>query len=246
MNTQNDRQLPPIVLPDKRQSTGQQDKQIIYTSDHDDDLGLLLRFLIGSLLEGNRQLVNRIAEWETALRQQNHSMPDKFETDLDRARYLLIGLLFEARDAVTHQANRLLTESQKGRNRVRRWLSPLLDNRLMRPITTRLDDQISRLDHRVNRIINRGRAEENLGRQVASKAYTAILDEFLDHLSHNPEVMAMIRQQSVDLAGNVITSVREVSIEADDRLENLVWSFLGRRSRQKTTHNAWKSSTNES
>jgi len=58
-------------------------------------------------------------------------------------------------------------------------------------------------------------------------------DSYVDHLQEHPQaVQALVRGQSVGLAGEVANSVRQRTVSADILLERIVRTVLGRKSRR--------------
>jgi hypothetical protein len=63
---------------------------------------------------------------------------------------------------------------------------------------------------------------------LASRTYGEIIDEFINRLSENPELQALITEQSLGVASEMRDEVRERTVTADNLMEGLVRRVLRR------------------
>lgn len=229
------RDVSPITLPDKRVNgaAGASSKRLAVNQQRgerpnpqvnvtvSEDLVALIRLLIGGTTEATSQILARIRP------------PDTDGTPDDTAlRHLVIGLVFEAQ-ARTEMS--LRTWQRRGRTlaqRLRDGLRQATDNPFLRPLAARIDQAFANVDAEVDRLIQRGKAEEAKGREQARDLADYVIDTLLDYLAHNPEVMQMIQRQSADFAGGILQETRDLTRASDQRLEQIARRLLGRPSRE--------------
>lgn len=242
--------LPPVVLPDKRKdehrrpreaaaprrtpprASGQSDRQD--NQEAFDRYDAVLRFLIGATLEGQREFVNRLETWEQTLRPEvRQKLNAVAASPTERVRYLLIGLAFEGQSSLRETINALVAFTYRGQQQAWAVLDRVMDIPLLKPLKQRMERSSQGAQETIERLIWRGVWEETLGRDVARGALDEIVNEFVDYLTDNPEVNEMIQKQSADLASSVVIGAREISITADEKLEELVRTILRRRPRNQ-------------
>jgi hypothetical protein len=222
--------LPPVVLPDKR---NRQIRSVQYRprpKREDDAFDSLLRLIIGLMLEGRTELDRRLEKWEQDVQRQAYQPA---ENTMEHMRYTVIGLIFEGRDFIESRLNDLEKRANNTQSLLQNVLKPLMNN----PIAQRVQRHIDNLFDNSNRLVRRGQREEYRSRQIAKLAYSDLIDDFLDYLSRNPEVNEMIRKQSADLASSVLSNARDVTISADDKVEAIARALLGRRPRRNLAVN---------
>ncbi|MFN2136804.1 MAG: hypothetical protein ACK2UK_12670, partial [Candidatus Promineifilaceae bacterium] len=102
---------------------------------------------------------------------------------------------------------------------------PLRNFFLFRPITKRVEKRFDQMATRgkssLGRWIDIGRQVEPEGRRLATMTYGEIIDEFIHTLAQNPELKALVAQQSVSLAAGVRDEVRERTVTVDNVVEDL-------------------------
>jgi hypothetical protein len=144
------------------------------------------------------------------------------ESAQDLLRYALIGLAFdtgERLEAGIHTFDRLtrlvgdLSEP---------LFSPIYKSRMLSPFRRNFESLVQRGQDEVDRWIVIGRTEESNSRLLAQTAIIESVDEGVEYFAANPEVQNLVQTQSISLAGELITEVRERSVSADTFLEGLV------------------------
>lgn len=202
----------------------------------------LLRLLVGLTLEGTDELSRRLRDWEAqvALKSASASSPDTTSGDMsegDRLYYALIGMAFAVRQRAEDNVADWFTLSGRAMQHMIDAADTLARNPLLRPFVKPVRDQAEALGQQlqgeVERWIEIGQAEEQRSRAVARVAVPEIVEEVLQELAKNPELQALIQQQSVGLAEEVVDSVREVTVTADAVLEGIVRKVLNRTPRQQ-------------
>jgi hypothetical protein len=102
---------------------------------------------------------------------------------------------------------------------------------MLRPVQKRIQGLSQRINADVDRWIRLGQQEEARSRDLARVAVPDVVDEVLEYLAENPDLRDLIQEQSVGLAGEVVNSMREVTVTADDVLERVVRHVLRRQPR---------------
>ena len=205
----------------------------------------LTRLLVGGAEVGLEELLRLLQVWEaeTARLQAGGASPanpgpdldETQETRLDRLRYAITGWLFEKEAALVHgayhaagpgwRAGRLLRAAARPLN----WSLDLLrGSRLAAPFRRRFESLAALGEREAQRWIALGRREEAHSRLLAKVAFDKTVDEYIEYLTHNPEVKDLVQMQSSGLANEVIEEVRERTVSADTFLEGLARSLLRR------------------
>jgi hypothetical protein len=199
------------------------------------DLRILLRFLIGSAIEGNAEFWRRARLWQAEQERAQHSwvaVPVDEESEADHVRYALLGMFSQALDYGGGVLKSLNRASGGVYASLSRALAPLTGSRLMHPVRDNFDYLAKRGESLVETWIDVGRREERMSRgMVREQAYEDVVDDVLDYLAQKPEVRDLVQQQSVGMAGEVLGEVRERSSDVDAYLEARANAIL-RRSRR--------------
>lgn len=202
----------------------------------------ILRLLVGLTLEGTDELSRRLREWEDRITQEAAPTPPDGSdaetlTDGDRLYYALIGMAFAARQRVENDLMGWLVSPSRAMQGMIDAADQIAQNPLLRPLVKPLKEQAEQLSTQMHGEIERwiaiGQAEEQRSRAIARTAVPEIVDEVLESLADNPELQDLIQQQSVGLAGEVVDSVREVTVTADAVMEGIVRRLLRRRPRNQ-------------
>lgn len=225
--------------PQDRTSTGSQ------TSDFDTSRAVL-RLLVGLTLEGVDELTRRLREWEEKVMQPDDTSPPVEEiraaepaslSEGDRLYYALIGAAFAARERAARDLPAWLAAPGEGVQQVIDTAERLTENPVLRPLVKPVKAQAETVGKQINAEVERwiaiGQAEAGHSRAVARIAVPEIIDEVLESLAENPELQDLIQQQSVGLAGEVVDSMREVTVTADTVVEAVVRRLLGRKPRRQ-------------
>jgi hypothetical protein len=200
-----------------------------------DSLRALTRLLVGGAIEGTSQLTLRLQQYQEDLRREAaESGTDGDDTavvpedELDRLRYAVVGLIFDAQATFRRNVTLWAKIASRSAGVTNRVTEPVANSFLFNPIQRRYDKLVRRGEQRLARWIANGRVEEPLGRQLASRTYGEIIDEFINRLSENPELQALITEQSLGVASEMRDEVRERTVTADNLMEGLVRRVLRR------------------
>lgn len=182
----------------------------------------LIRLVVGGALEGSAELAQRLELLEAYLREEitDQDAPDA-ATQKDLLRYALVGLSFEGPEKVRRGVNRLWHAQKQLAQTAVRTTRPLANSRLLNPLHRRLDQATARGQAEIVRWIERGQLEEPVSRELARLAFTEVVDEFIEHLAENQEVQALVQQQSVGLATEMVGQVRQRTFTADTLVERI-------------------------
>jgi hypothetical protein len=185
---------------------------------------MVMRFLAGGTLEGLDELVRRLRQRQLALNQKlftRMTIEPGEETELERWRYALLGLMAQAPEAIRSR----LSEAEQRANRAgglfSRLTSPVANSWLMRPLQRRYARWAAQTEARVERWIEIGRIEEQMGRELARDVADDLVNELLSYLADKPEVLQLIQQQSLSLTGEVVGRLRQRTAAADDWMDRL-------------------------
>jgi len=202
----------------------------------------ITRLLVGGALAGGDELIKRLHQLEREIEaaeeadraQQGETAvdPTKVDSEHDRTRYALIGLVFEGQNAVRKRIPLMKRIARLGVNSAALAVDVVSDNRVGRGINGRFDQFATRGNSAVNRWIERGRQEESTSRQMSLLLLSDIIDDFIGDLAENEEIGDLVTQQSVGLAGEVIDTVREQTVTADTLVERVARAILRRPPRE--------------
>jgi hypothetical protein len=197
--------------------------------------------LIGSATEGGDQFVRRLREWQSNTNRLGNGIYSESpnESDAERFRYLLIGLLAEAPDVAQSLLSAALDVSDTAYRTLSNFLAPVSNSQAMRPFWRRYNELASRGELVAERWIDKGRRQEQLGRALARQAAKDEKDEafeiVFDKLAQDPEVVReLVTQQSFGMADEVMGQLRSRSASADGRWERRIRKVLGRGSSQSS------------
>ena len=197
-----------------------------------DALRALTSLLVGGAIEGTSQLATRLQKYQEAIRQEAAEFGEEAdvidEDELVRLRYAVVGLIFDAQATFRRNVSlwaKLADRSTRVTNRV---TQPVTNSFLFNPVRRRYEDLIRRGEESLARWIEDGRIEEPPSRQLASRTYVEIVDEFIDRLAQNPQLQAVITKQSISVASDMRDEVRERTVTADNLMEGLVRRILRR------------------
>ena len=198
-------------------------------------LDALVRLLLGSAIEGGDQLARRIKDWDVETDGRGSEiyseLPD--ETDAERLRYALLGVLSKAPDLAQAALSTAVDVSDSAYRLLSNLLSPVTSSRLMRPAQRGYNKLAARGEVQVEAWIDAGRRAEQhsraLARQAAFDGTDEAIDEMVGILAQKPEVRDLVTQQSVGMAQEVMNVVRQRTAAEDTRWERRVRSLLRRR-----------------
>lgn len=211
---------PPKPVPEKVRIT------IEGTPPEADTVRLLASLLLGGAVEGSDQFRRRIRQWQasTASRSGEIYSESPDETDNERLRYALIGLLSKTPELTQGTFSTAMEAADSAYGAVSNWLSPMTNSRLFRPVRRRYDHWASHGATIVERWIDTGRAAEQGSRALVREAAVGGTDEAMNEvigiMAQKPEVRDLITQQSIGFAGQIIATVRVRTAVADTSLES--------------------------
>jgi hypothetical protein len=200
-----------------------------------DSLQALTRLLVGGAIEGTSQLTTRLQKYQEDLRREaaeNSTAGDDSavtsEDELDRLRFALVGLIFDAQSTFRRNVTLWAKIASRSASMTNRVTEPVASSFLFNPIQRRYDKLVRRGEQSLARWIADGRVEEPQSRQLASRTYGEIVDEFINRLSENPELQSLITEQSLGVATEMRDEVRERTVTADNVMEGIVRRILRR------------------
>ncbi|MFN2142777.1 MAG: hypothetical protein ACK2U5_19990, partial [Candidatus Promineifilaceae bacterium] len=201
---------------------------------------LLTAVAVGSVVEGADQLLIRLKQYQQDL-QEAIEEPDEGaeaevdEDELDRLRYATIGLLFETQNMIGRSLELAFKTMETSVDVADKVTKPFRNFFLFRPITKRVEKRFDGMAERgqgsLSHWVDLGRQIEPRSRLLATKTYEEIVDEFIQRLADNPEVKALVAQQSLSLAAGVRDEVRERTVTSDNVLEDIARRILRRQPR---------------
>jgi hypothetical protein len=187
---------------------------------------ILLRLLVGGVLEGSDELLRRLQERQQAIEQHPvNSAPrviSQDEADIERLRYALIGLLFETPGAINRGLARVVENTERASNTVSRIVGPVTRSRLLRPVRRRYQRLAARREATLNRLVELGWLETQRGRVMARSTVTETVDEVLEYLAGSPEIRDLVQQQGVSLTTEVVDELRRRVAAADRLLDSVL------------------------
>ena len=206
----------------------------------------ITRLLVGGALAGSDELIKRLhqlereieaaAEAERGRRGETAVSLTKMDSERDRTRYALIGLVFEGQNAVRKRIPLMKRIARLGVNSAALAVDVVSDNRVGRGINGRFDQFATRGNRVVNRLIERGQQEESTSRQISLLMLSDVIDDFIGNLAENEEISDLVTQQSVGLANEVVDTVREQTVTADTLVERVARAILRRPPREDGIH----------
>lgn len=197
-------------------------------------LEMLASLLLGSATEGSEQFARRLDRWQANIDARGKKIYSEspHETEEERLRYALIGLLSTAPGAAQRTLAAAVRASDSAYGLVSQLLSPVSNSRFGRPLQRRYDRYAAHGATIVERWIDLGRATEQRGRAMAREAAFDGEDEAFDHvigvLATKPEVRDLVTQQSMGMAQELMEVLRERTYESDSKWEVRIRRLLRR------------------
>ncbi len=195
------------------------------------DLKAALRLAVGSGLTGTDVFATRLrrmrAMQETVTPQTIKI--DENETSQDQLRYLLLGILFETPDVIERRLKSVDHSSSKVFGFFSKLISPFTESWIFSPVKDQYDQAVARGEKVVNRLIMKGRVEEQNSRQMLQqKAIDDLINEFVEYLVLKIKVQEIIEREGTTMAGDVIGEFQEQSSGVDSILEGKLKSIFRR------------------
>jgi hypothetical protein len=196
------------------------------------DLKASLRLLVGSALNGTDAYLLRLRRAQAA---QESVRPetiviDENETIRDRLKFLLLGILFEAPDTLQRGMERAEQVSSKVYRLVSTILSPISNSRIFNPVRYRYDDVAARGEKVIDRLVMKGRLEEQNSRMLLQqKNLDDVVNEVLEYVLLRTELMEIVQESGVGVAGGMMDDFRDQSASVDNLLEGKLKSLFKKR-----------------
>jgi hypothetical protein len=198
-------------------------------------LNALASLLLGSATEGGDQLARRLDKWQAEIRSNSGALYSESpnETEAERLRFALIGLLTIAPGKASAMFSTAVDLSDSVYGVVSALLSPLLSSAMMRPVRRRYGDLAARGEVMVEHWIDTGRRAEQqsraLARQAAFDGEDEVFDQVIGVMAQKPAVRELITQQSMGLADTFVNEIRSRTARADAEWERRVSGIFRRR-----------------
>ncbi len=227
MNNRNASKVPPKRILIGKHHPARPDKERI------EALQTVLRLLVGGVLEGTDELNRRLKAAQAELKTEAVTTTlDPDETELDRLRYALVGALIQTPELVQQGLATANNVSTKATGFVSKVAKPIASSRLMGPARRRYERFVARGEARLERLLDLGRAEERSGRALVRRTTANGIDELLDYLAQKPEIRALVQQQSLGIADEMMGEIRDRSATADALAERIARAILRRPQRE--------------
>jgi len=201
------------------------------TSQQLSDLKATLRLVVGSTLNGRDAYIQRLRLVQSI---QGLVNPDAItigenETIRDQLRYFFLGMLFETPDVLQRGLVRAEKASSKVYGFVSKLLSPISNSWIFSPVKDRYDVAAERGEKIVDRLIMKGRIEEQNSRLITQqKALDDLVNDILEYVILRTEVLQIVQEGGVGVATDVLDVYREQSASVDTVLEQRLKSFFHR------------------
>jgi hypothetical protein len=166
---------------------------------HAGKVALATRLLIGLLLSGSGELLQRLEERQEEIQADPGLLPREaaaqVDTTGDALRYLAISLLLRGEQKV---ASGIRSGVDLSLGMVRwslRTLDRLTDNPLGRPLRRPVSARTREWGNQIARLIEEGKREEQNSKVLASESIRAIVDQVADLVAENPELERLIAER---------------------------------------------------
>jgi hypothetical protein len=202
------------------------------TSQQMGDLKASLRLVVGSSLSGRDAYVQRLRQVQAAqeLVKPGTILVNESETFRDQLRYLLLGILFETPDLFQRGLASAEKASAKVYGLFSRILSPFTNSWMFSPVRNRYNYAAARGEKVIDRLIMKGRLEEQNSRlMLQQKNVDDLLNELLEYVILKTEVKGYIEEAGTSVAGDVLDEFREQSAAVDSNLELRLKSIFRKR-----------------
>jgi polyhydroxyalkanoate synthesis regulator phasin len=109
-------------------------------------------------------------------------------------------------------------------------VSPLTNSWLFSPVKNQVDVAASRGERVIDRLIMKGRIEEQNSRLLMRQEnINDLMNEFVDYLVLKTEIRQIIQEASVNVAGDVVGDFQEQSAAVDTAMEQKLKSIFRKR-----------------
>jgi hypothetical protein len=203
--------------------------ELIQNSQQVSDLKAALRLAVGSTLTGTDVFTNRLRRMRAAQETVTSKTIkiDENETSQDQLRYLLLGILFEVPDVIERRLKAIDHSSSKVFGFFSKLISPFTDSWIFSPVKHQYDHSVARGEKVIDRMIMKGRIEEQNSRQMLQqKAIDDLINEVAEYLVLKIKVQEIIEREGTTMAGDVIGEFQEESADVDSILEGKLKSIF--------------------
>ena len=196
------------------------------------DLKATLRLVVGSALNGGDAYIERLRRVQAA---QEAAKPESMDVDEseamgDQLRYLLLGILFETPDLFQRGLAAAGQVSDKVYGFFSTILSPITNSWVFGPVRDKYDYAAARGEKVIDRLIMKGRMEEQNSRLILQqKNIDDLVNELLEYVILKTEIQQIIQEGGTSMAGDVIDEFREQSAAVDSTLEQKLKSIFHKR-----------------
>jgi hypothetical protein len=200
-----------------------------------DVLEILASLLLGGAAEGGDILGERLKRWQAATTNRSSQLysesPD--ESEEERLRYAMIGLLAQAPDLAQGALSTAIDAAASAYSLFSGWLSPVTRSSPMQPILRRYDRLVAHGATVVDRWVDAGRTVEQrsraLARHAAVDGQDEVVEEVVGILAQEPAIRDLVTQQGVGMASELMGAIRARTLEADTRWERRIRALFRRR-----------------
>ncbi len=193
------------------------------------ELKAALRLAVGSTLTGKDVLstrLKRMQELQETIKPETISI-DENETSADQLRYLLLGILFQTPDVIERRLKAVDHSSSKVFGFFSKLISPFTNSWAFSPVKDQYDQAVARGEKVVDRLVMKGRVEEQNSRQmVQQKAIDDLINEIAEYLVVKIKVQELIEREGTAMAGDVLGEFQEQSADVDSILEGKLKSIF--------------------
>jgi hypothetical protein len=220
----------PYVSDDPSLTPVKEENELLsLTSQQLGDLKATLRLGVGSALVGSDTYIQRLRRMQAA---QESIKPetliiDENETARQQLRYLLLGILFETPDLLQSGLAKAGRASDRVLGLFSKILSPFTNSWVFRPVKNRYDNASARGESVIDRLIMRGRIEEQNSRLIVQQeAIDDVVNDLLEYVILKTDVQKIIQESGTSMAGNAIDEFRDQSAAVDSMLEQKLKSIF--------------------
>jgi hypothetical protein len=203
----------------------------VMTSQQVSDLKAALRVAIGSALNGTDLLIARVRRMQAMHETGQPGLVaiDENETAQDRLKFLLLGVLFELPDVFQRGSNTTGKFFSKVYGLVSRLTAPVTNSWLFSPVREGYDTAAVRGGKVVDRLIMKGRIEEQNSRNIIQQqAINDLVNEFVEYLVIKIKVQEIIQKEGTTMAVDVVGDFQQESSNVDALLESKLKSIFRR------------------
>ncbi len=200
---------------------------------------LFSQFLVGLVNFGVDELMERIHYFDEEIKK------DPAGSDLDKQidqaeeavetvfRYWVIGTLMWGERTALSVSYRTFQKSLDVGGYFWRIADRTTDNFLLRPVRRPFERLSAGLQKDAVARIDEGRNVERRGRVLAEQTVNDIVGDFMDYLSENPDLVDLISESGMGLAGNVMDNGRQIGAVTDTLVENMLRKVFRRPKREE-------------